>query len=288
MSHLDALCGLLLAGMLASTASAAPWQQSYSDVLELDWREPDLRRQYGDSSKQFAELWLPANAQGRSPLVVLIHGGCWLEAYDIAHIRPLATALANKGYAVWALEYRRVGQDGGGWPGTFQDIADGIDALKELNQDKIDTTRTVVVGHSAGGHLALWAAGRPRLQPEQELFRAAPFMPRGVIGLAAITDLATYARGESSCQQATPRLMGGMAEEHPTRYAQGSPAELGTSLPSVLLHGDADTIVPLEQATAMPSATLHQIEGAGHFDLIHPKTPAFGMLLAEIERTLSP
>lgn len=261
----------------------AAWQQSFSNVLELDCHEPDQRIHYGKLSEQFAEIWLPAGAEGKCPLVVLIHGGCWLEAYDIAHIRPLATALAKKGYAVWALEYRRVGQDGGGWPGTLLDIADGMDALKNLDHEQIDKSRTVLLGHSAGGQLALWAAARSSLRPGQELYREAPFIPHGVIGLAAITDLAGYAMGDSRCEQATPQLMGGTAEEHPLRYAQASPVELGTSVQTVLLHGDADSIVSPEQAAALPGATRRLIEAAGHFDLIHPDTPAFSLLLAEIE-----
>lgn len=286
MSQLDALRGFMSTGMLTSTSFEAPWQQTFSNVLDLDWREADLRSHYGDLPEQFAELWLPAGADGNAPLLILIHGGCWLEEYDIAHIRPLATALANNGYAVWALEYRRIGQEGGGWPGTFLDIADGMDALKNLNHEQVDKSCVIFLGHSAGGQLALWAAARNSLQPGQELHREEPFMAHGVIGLAAITDLAAYAEGDSKCQQATPRLMGGMAEEYPARYAQASPAELGTSVPTVLLQGDADAIVPPGQANALPAATLRCIEGAGHFDLIHPGTPAFGLLLAEIERIL--
>jgi acetyl esterase/lipase len=279
---------MMHSGMRASSNAAAPWQQSFSDVLELEWREPDLRRTYGPGAEQFAEVWLPDDTIGSAPLVVLIHGGCWLDEYDVGHIRPLATALAGHGYAVWAPEYRRVGQDGGGWPGTFLDVADGVDALKALDIGGIDIERTVFVGHSAGGHLALWAAGRKRLKPGQELCRRNPFAPRGVIGLAAITDLAAYAEGDNSCQQVTSRLMGGLAEDYLARYEQASPSRLGTSAPTVLLWGDQDLIVPPDQAGKLPSATVKTIRNAGHFDLIHPQTGAFDLLLAEIQRMLAP
>lgn len=288
MTVLNALCGLILLGMAASTGATAPWQQPFSKVLELPSRDPDFRHSYGTSPEQFAEVWLPENTGAGAPLVVLIHGGCWLEAYDVSHVRPLATRLASEGLAVWALEYRRVGQDGGGWPGTFLDIADGVDALKTLELESIDTARTVFAGHSAGGHLALWAAGRDRLRPGQELHRDGPFAPRGVIGLAAITDLAAYAEGENSCQQVAPRLMGGSARQQLARYQQASPVMLGASVPTVLLQGDADTVVPPDQAKALTAASVHIIEGAGHFDLIHPDTPAFDLLLAEIDRMLAP
>ena len=279
---------MMHSGMPASSNAAAPWQQSFSDVLALEWREPDLRRTYGPGAEQFAEVWLPKDTKDGAPLIVLIHGGCWLEEYDVGHIRPLATGLANQGYAVCALEYRRVGQDGGGWPGTFLDVADGVDALKALDIGGIDIERTVFVGHSAGGHLALWAAGRKRLKPGQELYRKNPFVPRGVIGLAAITDLAGFAEGDNSCQQVTPRLMGGVAKDYPARYEQASPSRLGISAPTILLWGDQDLVVPPDQAGKLPSATVKTIKDAGHFDLIHPKTGAFDLLLAEIKRMLAP
>src|SRR5579859_5548688 len=119
---------------------------------------PAIRR-YGAHPAQFGELWLP----GGPPLgaVVIIHGGFWRARYDLSLGRPLAADLTARGYATWNLEYRRVAA-GGGWPATFGDVAAGIDLLATL---PVDTSRVVAVGHSAGGHLATWAAGRAKLPP---------------------------------------------------------------------------------------------------------------------------
>jgi pimeloyl-ACP methyl ester carboxylesterase len=181
-----------------------------------------------------------------------------------------------------------VGQPGGGWPGTFEDIAAAVDAIPDLPVTGRVAGNTVLVGHSAGGHLALWAAGRDRIATGAALYREDPFMPRAAIGLAAITDLGAYATGDNSCQRVTPELMGGGPDERPRRYAQASPAALGTSIPIVLLQGSEDAIVPPNQARALPGAERRLIDGAGHFDLIHPETPAFDTLLAALDEVLAP
>lgn len=263
-------------------------QTSFEDITKLDYRAADQRLAYGTEAEQFVELWLPAGPEVPAPVIVLIHGGCWLAEYDISHIQPLASELASHGLAVVAMEYRRLGQEGGGWPGTFDDIAAGLEFISALEHDRLDLSRIILVGHSAGGHLALWAAGRSLLHETHQLYEKNPFMPRGVIGLAAITDLVAYSQGNGSCQAATARLMDGSPSEKPERYAQGSPSQLGLANPAVLLHGDQDPIVPISQARALPQASLVTIEGAGHFDLIHPGTVAFPQLLTRIQEMLAP
>ena len=279
--------GLLLSGLISSSVLASPWNRSFSEVQALPSREPDQVFRYGDEPGQDVEAWLPPGLAGPAPLVFLVHGGCWLEAYDRSHLRPLATALSERGYVVLLPEYRRVGQPGGGWPGTFEDIALAVDSIAGLPMAAADKENSVLVGHSAGGHLALWAAGRDRLGTGEELYREDPFLPRAAIGLAAITSLEDYAVGDNSCQRVTPELMGGSPEERPGRYAQASPAMLGTSIPTVLLQGSADAIVPPGQARALPGAEPRLVEGAGHFDLVHPGTPAFQALLAALDEVLS-
>ena len=282
------LTGLLLT-VAASAGEAAPagWQQPFSAVLELPAREPDRHLEDGPGPEQQIAVWRPGAAEEVAPLVVLLHGGCWLDAYDAGHVHPLASALAGQGYAVAAPEYRRVGQQGGGWPGTFNDVGQAIDHLAASTMPGVDPGRMVLVGHSAGGQLALWAAGRSRLQPEQALYSTDPFIPRAVIGLAAITDLAAYGEGHNDCQAVTPRLVGGGPSDHPERYAQASPAELGVAIPAVLLQGDQDPIVPPSQAKSLPGARVRLVRGAGHFDLIHPSTAAFDILLAELEKVMN-
>lgn len=263
-------------------------QTTFKEITELGYRAADQHLAYGTEPEQYLELWLPAGHSAPAPLVVLIHGGCWLAEYDVSHIRPLAAELAASGFAVIALEYRRLGQEGGGWPGTFVDISLGLEFIASMEDPRLDLSRVILVGHSAGGHLALWATGRPLLEQTASLYREKPFTPQAAIGLAAITDLAAYSEGENSCQQATAKLVGGSPAEKPERYAQASPSQLGTAVPVVLLHGDQDPIVPISQAEALPQAKLVRLDGAGHFDLIHPGTAAFPRLLTLIEELLTP
>lgn len=280
------LGGMLLSG--SDLAADPRWQRSFKDVQALKFREADQRIPYGEMESQFVDLWLPrGKVKGPAPVVVLIHGGCWLEQYDISHIRPLATALSNRGFAVWAIEYRRIGQEGGGWPGTFQDISAAVDMLQDFTHKKMHKRNAVFLGHSAGGHLALWAAGRSRLTAGQELYRENPYLPVGAVGLAAITDLDDYAKGDNSCQKVTPQLMGGIPDQFPRRYEQASPAVLGADVPVILLQGEADGIVPSSQARAMTEARVVALEGAGHFDLIHTGTPAFPKLVTVLNELIS-
>jgi len=263
------------------------WQRSFAEVAGLVARAPDETVRYGEAPSQFAGLWLPAGGSGPHPVVILVHGGCWLAEYDLTHVQPLAAALAQAGYAAWSLEYRRVGEAGGGWPGTFDDVADGVDFLARRADPRLDGDRIVLAGHSAGGHLALWAAARTRLSRNATHGGGEPFAPRGALGLAAITDLAAYAAGDNSCQQVTPRLLGGTPADQPARYAEASPSVLGVAVPTVLLQGGEDRIVPPSQAAALAGARVDLLPEAGHFDLVHPGTPAFGRILAALDELLA-
>ena len=184
----------------------------------------------------------------------------------------LAEQLTREGFAVWVPEYRRVGDPGGGWPGTFDDIRMAVAELLELADPRLDLERLALVGHSAGGHLALWLAA----QRDNGAFR-----PEVVVGLAAITDLEAYATGENSCQRVTPQLMGGNPGEMLHRYRLASPAALPVLVPTVLLRGALDGIVGLDQLEAMADSTLlerRSLEDASHFEWIHPQTSAYEML----------
>ena len=156
-------CGLWGALCLAGAAAAAPAERvpgsvGFSAVAALPVPSPVATVRYGPAGPQHAELYLPAGS-APAPVVVLVHGGCWLNAYGLDHIRALAGALAAEGYAVWSLEYRRVGDDGGGWPGTGNDVQAAVAALTFAPfSERFDLQRLAVLGHSAGGHLALWLA----------------------------------------------------------------------------------------------------------------------------------
>jgi acetyl esterase/lipase len=247
---------------------------SYDEVLALPWRDSDSLFSYGQDPFQFGRLWRPAVDEDRGATVVLIHGGCWLNSFDMRHSYALATALAEAGYTVWSLEYRRTGDEGGGWPGSFEDVQAGINHLRQIAD--VSLQRIALLGHSAGGHLALLAGARQEeLAVELDL----------VLGLAAITDVIAYAGGDNSCQQATAGFMRGSPEQRQADYRQANPASHGLHEGTVLLHGDRDAIVPLQQAELL-DAELLRSPGAGHFDWTHPGTAAFRQLLQVLAERL--
>jgi acetyl esterase/lipase len=276
-SRLFACLSWLLLWLPASHANGETYMAvesnvSYGSVTTLEYAHADLKLVYGDADPdlQYGLLWLPRHldATGKTPLIILIHGGCWLNAYDIQHSFPLSTALADAGYAVWSLEYRRSGDAGGGWPGTFEDIRQGIAYTSRLENYPLDPDRMVIMGHSAGGHLALLASA------EFKNIEA-------VIGLAAITDIVEYSRGENSCQAATIDFMGGTYEADPAAYHAANPVDKSMHDHTILLQGDIDTIVPPGQSQ-IAGVTTVLVEGAGHFDWLHPGTPAFRKLLSTL------
>jgi len=164
-------------------------QMTVQDLLDVPPTSPDHRIAYGDDPHQFGQLRLP-KGQGLFPVVIVIHGCCLLSQYDLHHISPLAAEITKMGFATWSLEYRRVGNDGGGWPGTFQDVADGSDHLKKLAQEfPLDLNRVITIGHSAGGHLALWVAARHKIPEKALLYKKNPLPIRGVVALAAVGSL---------------------------------------------------------------------------------------------------
>lgn len=245
---------------------------------------------YGSDRSQYGELRLPVG-DGPFPVIVFIHGGCWQAEYGIEHSRPFAQALADEGYAVWSLEYRRVGNAGGGWPGTFADIADGTDYLRQLSQTyplKID--RLIAIGHSAGGQLALWLVTRSRLPQHHILYRSQALLPKAVIGLAAAADLSLLARGRE-CDDAARRLMHGTPEQRLEDYKLASPHwQVPLGVPQVLIDGSDDmTWAPIsgsyfESALgAEDNIRRVLIEEAAHFDLIAPQGPVW----PELKRVLS-
>jgi acetyl esterase/lipase len=230
---------------------------------------------YGDHPDQVANLHLPADEGGPWPCVVLIHGGFWRVGWDRTLMTPLADDLARRGVAAWNVEYRRVGQDGGGWPGTLEDVAAAIDHLRE--HEEVDATRVVTCGHSAGGHLALWLAGRHRLPPGGP--GGEPRVrPLAAVAQAGVCDLEQAGRDRLG-RGATEALLGSFADQA-SRYAIASPAALAPlGAPQLLVHGSSDHIVPVSQsrnyAARDPQAELVELAGADHFDVIDPRHAAW-------------
>lgn len=249
---------------------------SYKQVTELSFKPATRKLIYGSDAPalQYGLLWLPdiIEPEAKSPLVILIHGGCWLNAFNIEHTYPLSTALVQAGYAVWSLEYRRTGDSGGGWPGTFEDIKTGLSFVSKLQDYPVDLTRMVIAGHSAGGHLALLASSE-----FQEM--------KAVIGLAAIADIIEYSQGTNSCQTATLEFMSGDYKANPDAYQLANPAGKKLHPNIILLHGDIDAIVPLRQSALLETKPDVQ-KGAGHFDWVHPGTAAYQLFLYTLNEVL--
>ncbi len=264
-------------------AAGEPAVMTASDALALPRPVADHRLAYGAGPLQFGELRLPSGG-GPHPVAVVVHGGCWLAEYDLGHVSSLAAALAEAGVATWSVEYRRVGDDGGGWPGTFLDVAAAADHLRALAAEfHLDPDRVVAVGHSAGGHLALWLAARHRLPPDDPLRGRYPLPLVGVVALAGIPDLAAYA-APAGCGAAVPGLLGGAPDEVPERLRRASPIELvPLGVPQTLVVGELDTIVPAGHARSYAVAArsagdrvdVRELPDLGHFELIAPASTAW-------------
>ncbi len=257
------------------------------EVIALPAPPPDHRISYGDGPLQFGNLRLP-KGPGPHPVVVFVHGGCWLSQYQIGHIGPLEQGLADAGYAVWSLEYRRVGDPGGGWPGTFQDIARGTDFLRTLApKHRLDLSRVVAAGHSAGGMFALWLAGRGRIDRQSELYLANPLPVIGVLALAPAPDLEGL-EAAGICGKVIDGLMGGSPADFPARYQAASPMQMvPLGLPQVLVVGAQDNSWgPVgrkyyQRAIAAGDKSVRLVEAteSGHFDMIAPTTTTWPLVL---------
>lgn len=250
-----------LLGMAALASAQSP------DILQLPPPKADARIAYAGAPLQFGDLRVPSGP-GPHPVVIFIHGGFWKAAYSLEHAGHVCAALTKAGAATWSLEYRRIGDPGGGWPGTFDDVRQGATYVRQLAPKyHLDLTRVVLSGHSAGGHLALWLAAQSVLDL------------KSAVSLAGVADLkrAWELRLSSGIVE---KFLGGSPTQVPDRYALADPMELlPIRTPQGLVHGTADDVVPFEisqrVAKASKNAQLIPIAGAGHFELIDPRTEAW-------------
>ncbi|MFG2481353.1 alpha/beta hydrolase family protein [Streptomyces virginiae] len=265
---------------------------------------PDATATYGEHPDHVVDFYAPrGETQGPAPLVVLLHGGAWRAPYDRQHVTPFADFLARRGFAVANVEYRRGGSlprqnaEGpvaGRWPETFDDVAAAMDALPGLAADALpqaDVRRTVVTGHSAGGHLALWAAARHVLPAGSPWRLPAPPMLRGVVALAPIADFAV-AEELGVCGGASAQLLGG-PDHWDARLPYADPAALlPTGIATAVVQGRDDIVVPPQVAEAYVAAAakagemvgLTLLDAVGHFPLIDPAADACAVVAEEISQ----
>ena len=262
------LSGCKLPSALTPTPIAQP--ASWGALQALPIPPADRVESYGDAAQQTIEVRLPKTG-GKPPVVILLHGGCWQNAFDRAYFSHLAEALRALGWATFNVEYRRIGDPGGGWPGTFDDVLAATRfVLAHASEWQLDAKHVVSVGHSAGGHLALLLAQRePRIT--------------AVVGLAAITDLASYQKESSDCGASAKELVG---DNTP---ATADPMLLPLPKACVILwSGSADRIVPTSYGTryAARSGEIKHIiwPGAGHFDLVSPTSPLWPVIVQQFSK----
>ena len=241
------------------------------DILTIPPPPPDAKLPYANGPLQFGELRLPAG-KGPHPVAMVVHGGFWKSQYSVAHSGHMCAALTRAGIATWSIEYRRVGNPGGGWPGTFEDVTSGFRFLPQIAAKFNLNLKTVTaIGHSAGGQLALCLA-------------AHQLKLRRVVSLAGVLDLrmawALHLGGG-----AVEAFLGGPPEAVPEHYKEASPAEIKfpPGVKQHLIHGELDDIVPPAMSRSYrdnkhrqkEDVTLLEIPSAGHFELIDPRSNAW-------------
>ncbi|HTU10318.1 MAG TPA: alpha/beta hydrolase [Allosphingosinicella sp.] len=279
------------AGDDAQAGAPAARLLAWPDLLGRPRPAPSATVRYGDDPLQVVDLWLPEGA-GPHPVALMVHGGCWqTEIADRTIMNWIADDLRRRGIAVWNIDYRGVDRPGGGYPGTFQDAAAAADALRaHAARYRLDAGRVVAIGHSAGGHLALWLAGRPRLPAGSPLRTADPLPIAEVVSLGGLPDLEEAARppGSGCGTEVIARISGG-------RFAETSVPRLAPlGIRQVLINGRQDRIIPTAYAegyarpmrAAGDDVRVRMLDATGHVELVAPETAAWAAAVEELRRAL--
>ena len=291
---------LAIASVLTGTLLAQA--RNPVDLVNAPVPSNGQRLTYGADPLQFGELRLPAGT-GPHPVAIIVHGGCWAaklanldqRVVSMELLRPFAAALTDAGIATWNIEYRRLGNPGGGWPGTFQDVARAADFIRTLaTQNHLDLNRVIVIGHSSGGHLAMWLAARQKLSKASELYVADPVHLAGVVDLDGPVDLkATIPMQQQACgAPVITNLIGGTPEEQPQRYHDASPIELlPLGVPQAIFAGRvfAAGAESYEAATRRAGDSIQSIvvPTGGHFIFVDPQSENWPQVLKAVRRMLS-
>jgi acetyl esterase/lipase len=289
------LTSLALTLAMSTTLHAAP--MTLADYLALSGPAPDATLRYGAAPSQYAELFLPAG-KGPFPVAVLVHGGCWTKEFGgITQLRNMAGALAARGIAVWNVEYRRVDEAGGGYPGTYQDMNAALDLLARTARDHpLDLDRLVAVGHSAGGQLVQWLAARPRIPTTSPLYQAHPVPVRHVVSLGGLADLRREAALlKTSCERDIVELAGTPSAARPDVFSDTNAGDLmPNGSRTILITGELDTVSPPRVAhdfaararAAGDAAEVVILPGASHYDEVAATSGAWPRVLRAIEGAL--
>jgi acetyl esterase/lipase len=271
------LFAALALGAIAEPAAAQPSMQILNAAGERASR-PTLVERYGADDVRRGELRMPPG-RGPFPVVILVHGGCWRsDMGGLVNMAPLADALTRRGFATWSFTYRRVGQPGAGWPGTFEDVAAGVDHVRSLRlRYRLDLSRVVLAGHSSGAHLVLWAASRPRLR--NPVAGRNPLRVASVVAIDGPGALAPFVGLDARIcgRPAIVPLMGGTPGERAAEYRLASPADhLPLGVRTLLVMGGLSRLMaPYAEAAraAGEDVVLLTPEGGDHFNILNPGTP---------------
>lgn len=280
---------VLAASLALMTGDLLTWP----DLTKRPKPEPDATVAYGADSMQKVDVWLPKDAKPPYRTVVMVHGGCWQTSIaDRSLMNWIADDLRRDGYAVWNIDYRGVDRAGGGYPGTFADAAAATDRLaREAKRFGLDTRRIVAVGHSAGGHLALWLAGRPKLPKDSPLRTPRPQRLDTVVSLGGLPDLeATAASPDNGCGTEVVAKLVGSDRADPYRDTS-VPRLFPLGVRQELVNGREDRIIPYRMATDYVAAAqakgdrveLHTVPATGHVELVAPESAAW----AETKRLIA-
>jgi acetyl esterase/lipase len=287
---------LSILALAQPAAAAAP--MTLSDYMALSGPAPTAHVSYGPAPSQYAELFEPAGP-GPFPVVVLVHGGCFMKSLQgVKQMRGMAGALASRGIAVWSIDYRGLDEPGGGYPGTFLDARDALDALaSHAAAFHLDTRRLVAVGHSAGAYLVLWVAGRERLPKSSPLHESHPLPVRHVISLGGSGDMRPVAASlKAKCGYDISQITGAPSAARPDVYADTTPAELmPNGSRTLFINGDLDVISPPGDSAdyaarvrrAGDAAETLVLPNASHFDEVAVTSPAWRLVLPAILMALN-
>ena len=290
------------ASALPTTPQTHPPVMAWSALVSRPRLTPTRTIPYGTDPLEVADLWLPSPSRAARPnkapfpTIIMVHGGCWTSAIaDRSYMNWAAADLARRGYAVWNIEYRGVDKPGGGYPGTLRDVAAAADALRsKASTYNLDLSRLVVVGHSAGGHLGLWLAARPRLPAGSPLYAANPTRIHHVVSLGGLPDLEQDRAEANGCgAQVIDKLVGPPSMNSRDVYADTSPTRLAPlHVAQTTINGDRDEIIPTRFAATYAArmrargdrVTVRIVPGAGHVELIAPETRAWAAAVEAIKR----